>query len=218
MNKMIRITSFMIGGFVKRDNNSKLNIVPYIIIGILCLMIIAGGYVHLRMVNNQWTRIDTVLDRICSIDTRKATFVSTSRDTIMNINPKLDIIEAVVVLETIYDCSETFDIDAKLILAVINQESDFCIYARGTSGEKGLMQIMPGTADMVARYLHMRDYDLFDIVDNITMGTAYLSILRTYHKDRIALASYNAGKNIKAGYGYADQVLEKTIYWGLITP
>jgi soluble lytic murein transglycosylase len=89
-------------------------------------------------------------------------------------------------------------VDASLIAAVIYTESR---YRDQTShaGAKGLMQIMPETADYIAHKTggtRFRREDLATPQINIAYGTWYLRYLLTkYHGNTIlTLAAYNAGE------------------------
>lgn len=94
-----------------------------------------------------------------------------------------------------------FGVDANLVKAVIQQETGFLkeaqkqLKAVSPAGAKGVMQVMPGTAAMVAKEIGLTNYNLFKAADNITLGTAYLSQqLAKYNGDisKVA-AAYNAG-------------------------
>ena len=88
-----------------------------------------------------------------------------------------------------------------LVKAVVWRESWFDPRARGRSGEFGLMQIMPATAqDWVAaeRIQHFTNLQLMDPAKNTQCGAWYLSRLlhryrRTDNPLPYALAAYNAG-------------------------
>jgi len=91
-----------------------------------------------------------------------------------------------------------FSVDDRLILAVIRVESGGRVRARSPKGAVGLMQLMPATAEELARELHMGDVSgpaLEDPETNIRLGTYYLSKLdKRFRGDRmLALAAYNAG-------------------------
>lgn len=84
-----------------------------------------------------------------------------------------------------------------LIWSIIRQESAFNAYAISRTGAKGLMQLMPATANKVAQENHLSqdDFDLFDPATNIRLGSLYLeSMLERFNQNQaIATAAYNAG-------------------------
>jgi soluble lytic murein transglycosylase len=88
----------------------------------------------------------------------------------------------------------------ELILAIIRQESEFDTRANSYVGAQGLMQIMPGTAKLVARNLkttYNKSLLKRDPSYNIKLGTYYFnSLLEDY--DGVfpfAIGAYNAGPN-----------------------
>lgn len=85
--------------------------------------------------------------------------------------------------------SEIFGIESSLIKAVIKAESDFNSAAVSKKGAKGLMQLMPLTADA------LEVKDPFEPDKNIFGGTRYLKqLLQRFDNDKmLALAAYNAG-------------------------
>ena len=85
--------------------------------------------------------------------------------------------------------SDLYGVDKKLIKAIIMVESCFDRYAVSRVGAKGLMQLMPGTADL------MGVYNVFNAKDNIKGGTRYFrQMLELFEYDvELALAAYNAG-------------------------
>jgi len=95
-----------------------------------------------------------------------------------------------------------YNVDSRLVKAVISQESKFDARARGAAGEIGLMQIMPrGAAVDWARYNKrddVREGLLFRPELNIEIGTWYLAqALKRWknykHVKELALCQYNAG-------------------------
>jgi soluble lytic murein transglycosylase len=85
-----------------------------------------------------------------------------------------------------------------LVLAVIRQESAFDQKARSSAGALGLMQLMPRTAEHVAKKLQLSYSDTKLTKDpsfNIKLGRAYLgNLLNGFDGSYIlAVASYNAG-------------------------
>lgn len=94
--------------------------------------------------------------------------------------------------------SFTVGLDPLLVAAVIREESLFDPLAVSRSGAIGLMQLLPATAEDVARRIGMSSYrsdSLYDRDVNIQLGATYLSSLLERFKGNVAvsLASYNAG-------------------------
>lgn len=89
----------------------------------------------------------------------------------------------------IQEAAAEHKVDADLLRAVVQTESQFDPAARSGAGALGLMQLMPRTA----RYLGVGNP--LDPRENVLGGAKYLSSLLERHKGNIplALASYNAG-------------------------
>lgn len=87
--------------------------------------------------------------------------------------------------------------DTFLLMAVARRESAFGPMADSRVGARGLMQLMPATAQGVAQRLGMTitNEDLYDPAINLTLGSSYLSgLLEDYHDNwLLTLAAYNAG-------------------------
>ncbi|MEI6557414.1 MAG: lytic transglycosylase domain-containing protein [Rhodospirillaceae bacterium] len=89
-------------------------------------------------------------------------------------------------------------IEPGLALALIRQESTFNTTIVSSAGARGLMQLMPATARMVARKLQLRPSDerLTEDPDyNILLGTTYIrGLIDSYGGSYLlAIAAYNAG-------------------------
>lgn len=90
-------------------------------------------------------------------------------------------------------------LDANLVRSLIRQESAFNFLAKSRSGALGLMQMIPPTADEVARDLKVKGLslpnDLFDPEKNLIFCTYYLAKLLKQFNQNVpaALAAYNAG-------------------------
>ncbi len=84
--------------------------------------------------------------------------------------------------------SEIHNVDFHLIKSVIKAESLYDVKAVSTAGAKGLMQLMPATAEQ------MGVKNIFDPEQNIMGGTKYLKkLLKKFKTSRKAVAAYNAG-------------------------
>lgn len=89
--------------------------------------------------------------------------------------------------------------DPTFVLSLVKVESDFRVGVVSPSGAIGLMQLMPGTADFVAkRYAipYHGERSLKDPYTNLSIGVAYLSYLRTKYKafsPYVHIAAYNIG-------------------------
>ncbi|NVK37001.1 MAG: DUF3393 domain-containing protein [Gammaproteobacteria bacterium] len=104
--------------------------------------------------------------------------------------------------------SNRFNLPESLILAIIETESGFNPFAVSHANAYGLMQIIPSTAgaDVFQKVLRKsgqpsRDY-LFNAQNNITVGSAYLTILRDNYLSGIQnptsqlyciISAYNSG-------------------------
>ena len=83
-------------------------------------------------------------------------------------------------------------------MAISRQESAWNPQAQSSANARGLMQLLPSTAQATAnkaRLPYMGEADLFKPLNNILLGTAYLAELNAkYPNNRILIASaYNAG-------------------------
>jgi soluble lytic murein transglycosylase-like protein len=97
----------------------------------------------------------------------------------------------------IRDAAARYHLDPTLIHSVISIESNFNPKAVSHKNARGLMQLMPRTAEL------MGVKDSFDPGQNIDGGSHYLSdLLKKYKNDlTLALAAYNAGPDSVDKYG-----------------
>lgn len=96
--------------------------------------------------------------------------------------------------EVITHYASLYKLKRSLVYAVIKQESNGNPRAVSKAGARGLMQLMPGTAQ------DMGVFNIFDPVQNIAGGTQYLSKMSELFKGdtTLILAGYNAGPgNVK---------------------
>jgi len=117
---------------------------------------------------------------------------------------------------TKYDCkiydpliremATKYQVDCDLVRAVIKAESDFNPSAVSPKGAKGIMQLMPETAE------DMSVKNIFSPRDNIEGGVKYLRrLLNIFNNDlHLTVAAYNAGENAVIGCNYAIPPYDET--------
>ena len=95
----------------------------------------------------------------------------------------------------IVQAANKYQLDPAFIHAVITAESSYQRKAISSAGAKGLMQLMPVTAERFGVD------DPFDAQQSINAGTEYLYRLLTEFKTKkLALAAYNAGEGTVRRY------------------
>jgi soluble lytic murein transglycosylase-like protein len=92
----------------------------------------------------------------------------------------------------IREFARKYEVDAALIKAIIRAESGFNPYAVSKKGARGLMQLMPQTAQ------RLNVNNSFNPRENIEGGTRHFKyLLGLFRSDlRLSLAAYNAGENL----------------------
>ncbi len=97
----------------------------------------------------------------------------------------------------IREAATLYQIPVELVRAVIRVESDFDPRAVSPKNARGLMQMIPATAE------RMMVTDVFDPRENIFGGTRYLRVLANLFNGDIELtiAAYNAGEGAVMRYG-----------------
>lgn len=114
------------------------------------------------------------------------------------------------------------ELDTSLLYSIMREESGYKPAVVSVSGARGLLQLMPATAERVAREVHLEAFspdDLFEPRVNIRLGSAYLSgLLREFGGRRsAAIGSYNAGPEVVARWvaqssGEDDEFVEEIPY------
>ena len=93
--------------------------------------------------------------------------------------------------DEVRDAAQRTGLDQYLVAAVVREESSYYPRALSRAGARGLMQLMPATARLMATAV-----DLDDPGVNIELGTRFLAgLLREFPDARLAVAAYNAGPN-----------------------
>lgn len=100
--------------------------------------------------------------------------------------------------ETITGQAQGHGIDSAWIYAILRQESAFMTDAKSSVGARGLMQLMPKTAEAMASELRQPMSDANELYRpefNIRLGASYLNKIfrRLQENPLLATAAYNAG-------------------------
>jgi soluble lytic murein transglycosylase len=124
------------------------------------------------------------------------------------------------IVETI---CQKYGIDPLLILSVMREESMFNPNANSIAGAVGLMQLIPKTALWLDSNLQLgikNTSQIFEIKNNISLGTYYLSILmKEFGSHAYVIAAYNAGEervrkwSQKGNYKSIDEFIEDIPYY-----
>ena len=93
---------------------------------------------------------------------------------------------------------ERAELEPALVYAIMREESGYRPRVRSVTGARGLLQLMPETAERVAREVDLTSFELDQLFDpnvNIELGAAYLHelLLRFDGNTSAAIGSYNAG-------------------------
>ncbi|MBA8904153.1 lytic transglycosylase domain-containing protein [Phyllobacterium sp. P30BS-XVII] len=105
------------------------------------------------------------------------------------------------------------DADAKLALAIADQESGFGTNVNSAAGARGIMQLMPATAT------HYGVTDICDAAQNIRGGIAFLKDLDVRFGGNVMLmvAAYNAGEDRVLRSGGIPSISETVNYTARVT-
>ena len=95
--------------------------------------------------------------------------------------------------------ADTCNLNPAFVSAIIRNESSFQARAESSVGARGLMQLMPDTAEWIAGKLKMSGYAferMYDPESNIRFGCWYLQYLASlFHGDPVCVAcAYHAGQ------------------------
>jgi soluble lytic murein transglycosylase len=122
---------------------------------------------------------------------------------VMNALPTKFKKDAEAITNQIIKSSLEHKLDPVFLISVIQTESSFNPSAKGTSGEIGLMQLLPKTAAWIAKKNNLKwigPHQLKDPIKNIQIGATYLSYLRNKFEShaRLYISAYNMGpRNVK---------------------
>lgn len=109
--------------------------------------------------------------------------------------------------EEILNASKNYNIKPEIVASIINAESRFNEKAVSKKGAKGLMQVLPSTANWAVKALKLnaqnvkyttetkQEINLFNPQTNIEIGTCYFGyLLQKFGNLNTALCAYNAGE------------------------
>lgn len=107
--------------------------------------------------------------------------------------------------DLIRSIASEYNLSPALISAVIRNESSFRSSVESSVGARGLMQLMPDTAQWIAGKLKTDDYSferLYDPETNIRFGCWYLNYLSSLFNSNplCVICAYHAGQNEIAGW------------------
>ena len=161
--------------YVVLRNGSRLNVTGYEILGDKYRLHIQGGFA------------DVPVDEIAAIEPEEIFEPNTA-----------PLSEKTPFQKLIVAAAARYNLDPDLIHSVIAIESNFNPKAISPKNARGLMQLMPLTAQRLGVQ------DSFNPEQNIEGGTHYLSdLLRKYKNNlTLALAAYNAGPDTVDKYGH----------------
>jgi len=102
-----------------------------------------------------------------------------------------------LIAQIIFEESQRYGVDYRLILAIMKTESNYRNYVTSSAGARGLMQVHPSLANGIAKeagIYYTGAKDLFDPRKNIRLGIHYISMLIDLFDDiPTALFAYSVG-------------------------
>ena len=110
-----------------------------------------------------------------------------------------------------------YGVDPLFVISVIREESNFLPQSESHKGAKGLMQLMPSTAQEVAKSLGDKTYSEEGLLipeKNIQYGTWYLASLQKAFAGNTTLvtAAYNGGRGHVQEWITSGQIDSKNIH------
>lgn len=160
-------------------------------LGILALMVLLTGQISAERLHNGLTSYIDEKGTLVLTDSRVSPIRPTPKKTDASSKdanvPYLSLINA---------AAQEFDLDADLVRAIIQVESNFNPQALSPKACMGLMQLHPDTAKRFGVQ------DAFDPVQNIRGGVQYLQFLTKRYEGKVPfiLAAYNAGETAVRKY------------------
>ena len=144
-------------------------------------------------------------------------------DFILHRNPRLGMQQASVIAVNLLHFADRYDVDPRLVVAMIIAESDFDPTSTSRTGAMGLGQLMPDTA----RSLGVNNP--YDPAQNLAGSISYLKGRldtfadkalpgggQTFEQVSLAMAAYNAGDGAVRKYGGVPPYRETQAYVRLV--
>lgn len=178
--------------------NKKIVMISLLFLVVLLIGIIIG-------INNRLRQIEVKnkeLQKRLAVYNEKQDFEKVAIKIILFYRKKINDIKLHNIVSSIEMASEKFGVDKYMILKVCAIESNFYEKAKSRAGAKGIMQLMDDTFKWVADKNGLEASNIYDISDNILVGSCYLKMLLDRFDDDFekALGFYNAGKHYKKYY------------------
>jgi soluble lytic murein transglycosylase len=165
---------------MQQSKKASLIILPLVILALLC------------------ANYDTK-SAFCGEENKKEMIVSEIVHFLKDKNVKLSDSKLESMAGTVYQESRLYDLDYRLVLAIIKVESNFRFNATSRDGATGLMQIKPSLAKFISKSTgveYRTAKDLHEPDSNIKLGTYHISkLMEDFENVHAALHAYNVGAN-----------------------
>lgn len=192
----------------KRTNKGTIAFIS-LLIAVLFSFSIRGVIVEQELndrVDFLQTHVNIMEDRL-SYDSQRQITILKMRDIIVKENPRMGVEKAYQIARINMKMAEKYpSVEPALILAIQDQESNFNLKAVSHKSAKGLMQIYPSTAKIIAKAKNLSKYNLFDPETNVDFACWLLHTLWENYIDKyesenltknqiaeLVLADYNGG-------------------------
>lgn len=131
------------------------------------------------------------------VETIDSNYIKIATDIITDANKKITEELAGKISQYAYEASLEYNLEFGFVLGIMRVESRFNPNARSYCGAVGLMQLMPRTAQYIAKKYDIKYNNLYDIESNIKIGTAYLHYLKNKLDEyEYVAAGYNGGSGV----------------------
>ena len=164
---------------------SKNKLLLWLMLGVIISYIQSDSLLERKGLNqNAYTKSNGVQEAVASAPTG-----ATGAEAVMSLSSVTPKQKDELFHPIIHEAAFRHKVDPALVKAIIMAESSYNPRAISKKGAKGLMQLMPLTAELYGVE------DAFDPKNNIRAGVAYFrTLLNQFNGDeRLALAAYNAG-------------------------